>query len=51
MFLVAQQLEATLQLSVHAPDHVNQHRICRFLRVDGGQLIGETVQIWKIPIG
>ncbi len=45
MFLVAQQLEPTLQLPVHATDHVNQNRIRCLLRVDGGQLIGKTVQI------
>ena len=45
-----QQLEATLQLSVHAPDHVNQHRVCCLLRVDRGQLMGETVQIREVPV-
>ena len=45
-----QQLEPALQLPVHATDHVNQNRIRCLLRVDGGQLIGKTVQVGKIAV-
>ena len=46
-----QQLETTLQLPVHATDHVNQHRVGGFLRIDRAQIIGETIQIGKVPVG
>ena len=46
-----QQLETTLQLPVHATDHVNQHRVGGFLWIDRAEIIGQAIQIGKVSVG